>query len=143
MIFKSNKKLIISSILFTSILSIDLLAEVNYSRNPFVSLINKKISNYQSITVTKQASEKNLPLIRRYSLDKYDILGVIKSRTTEIILVLEKYSGKKFYLKKLDFIGNQDEQIINIERNKIVLGKFDPDTNRYVETNFILINRNK
>lgn len=139
---KRKNNFIVLSVLLVSV-SVNSFAEINYKRNPFESLVSQKISSYETINSSKKENDESIPLIRRYDLTKYEITGLIQSSSKELVLVVEKYSGKTFYLKKLDFLGNEDEQIIRVERNQVVLGKFEPSLSKYVETNFIVINRKK
>lgn len=110
-------------------------------RNPFESLITqrKKIEKYNEIENAEQIEKT--PLIQRYDLTKYLIKGYIYTQDKKIILVEEKYSNKKFYLKLFDFIGNQKEQIIELSKNSIILGKFDEEKMMFVKTNIININK--
>lgn len=110
-------------------------------RNPFESLIAQRKKLEMNNEMQSAEEIEKTPLIQRYDLSKYAIKGYIYTQDKKIILVEEKYSNKKFYLKLFDFIGNQKEQIIELSKNSIILGKFDEEKMMFVKTNIININK--
>lgn len=116
--------------------------ETKYEKkNPFQSLISYRENLQKNDEWLRKEETEKKPIIQRYELDKYVIKGFMFTEEDKVILVEEKYSMKKFYLKLFDFIGNNNEQIIEITNGGVMLGVFDEETMSFRKTNIININK--
>lgn len=104
--------------------------KIDYQRNPFVSLTNnqrmEKISNNKFKNFKNEniiELNNNIPLIERYGILNYDLLGIIKTPKKNKALVKELTTKKAFYISENDKIGNNDEFVVKIESEKILIGK--------------------
>jgi Tfp pilus assembly protein PilP len=85
--------------------------------NPFTDFSNHVSSsdsknNYSDI-------DQSLPLIQRYPLYHYALKGTLSSKQDSVALVVVKKSGKYYYMKKGDKIGNENGVIKRITNDRI------------------------